>query len=394
MRRLALLFVVVFTACAPAVVAPSPSPSAAITSEPSPSPTAAVVPTSTPSPKAPPPVQVEPPRPQVPQPQVLLRNQTFAMGTPPVAQRMPLPLGQAQIVNGFATQLMNFLDSARGGGPYQRIGPMTDDEWNSRVWPGEFQKIARAVATAKPAQGRFFFSDEFTVDTAWALPWNVPTGYGGSTAIQFVDVTLKFRDHAETPPTSGDILYIWHLRLPTTGQNVYAIADGYDETHAKTWMSTATYWDQARLEREAVSALSGYLWEESYVKDGYPRYANVPDTTPFWHSRHEALDELNTLFGAGRLTDRHFEGAAVRIDGFEPLTVYGGGIVSITLTGRLVETLDGKPVRVDFTQPMKFYRFSANPVSMAGWIAVDSFEDGAWVSGGNLALDRLSTAHG
>src|SRR5262249_10502452 len=83
-------------------------------------------------------------------------------------------------------------------------------------------------------------------------------------------------------------------------------------------------------------------------------------------SRIEALNQLNAMFGAGRLTDRHFEGAAVRIDDFTPLTAYGGGIVTVTLTGRLVETLDGKVTMVDLTPPMKFYRGRANPTSQAG----------------------------
>jgi len=390
MRRLALLFVVVFAACTPAAVAPSPTPAPTVEPTASASPVATTAPVAT----QPAPV-VDKQSIQVPMPEVALSSQSFPMGTAPVPQRISVSQVNPNVVNGFAQGLMQFLDIARGGGNYKSgVGPNPDDYWNSRIYPGDFQKLVRQVAAAKDPAGRFFYSDAFTIDAAWALPWTAPTGNGSASAMQFIDVTMKFRDHAETPPAEGELWYTWHLRLPWQGQSVYAIADGYDDVHAKTWMNTTTYWDRPRLEREATSALAGYLWNESYVKGGNQQFANVQDTTPFWHSRIEALNDLNALFNAGRLTERRFENAKVSIDGFEPLTVYGGGIVSITVSGRLLETLDGKTRRIDFSQPMKFFRFGASPVALSGWTAIDSFEDGAWVSGGNLALAQLSTAHG
>jgi hypothetical protein len=389
MRRLALLLVVLFAACTPAVVAPSPTPAPTV------EPTASATPIVTTAPATQPAPVVDKQSIQVPMPEVALSSQSFPIGTTPLPQRIPLSQVNANIVNGFAQNLTSFLDAARGGGnPKGNGGPLSDDLWNMRMYPGAFQTLARQVVAAKDPAGRFFYSDSFTIDAAWALPWTAPTGNGSASAMQFIDVTMKFRDHAETPPADGELSYTWHLRLPTQGQGVYAIADGYDDVHAKTWMNTATYWDRPRLEREATSALAGYLWNESYVKGGNQQFANVQDTTPFWHSRIEALNDLNVLFNAGRLTERHFENARVSIEGFEPLTVYGGGIVSITVSGRLVETLDGKTRRVDFSQPMKFFRFGASPIALSGWTAIDSFEDGAWVSGGNLALAQLSTVHG
>lgn len=389
MPRIVVLLVVIVAACGPAATAPVATPSAAPSVEPSAVPF--VTETPTPAPATPAPVQMPV---VVPLPDVVLQSQTFPMGVPPTAHQIPLAQLNPNTWNGWAVQLMQFLDMARGGGPYKRIGPMSDEEWNSRIWPGEFQKVARAVAATKPPEGRFFYSDSFAVDAAWSLPWSVPNGNGATVSLQFIDVTMKFRDHAETAPAEGELFYTWHLRLPTEGFGVYAVADGYDDVHARSWMNGATYYDRPRLEREATSALGAYLWGESYLAGSSQKFANVQDTTPFWHSRIEALNGLNALFNAGRLTERRFEGARVRIDGFEPLTAYGGGIVTVTLTGRLVETLDGKTIRVDFTQPMKFYRFANSPTQLAGWTAIDSFEDGAWVSGGNLALDKLSTAHG
>ena len=43
---------------------------------------------------------------------------------------------------------------------------------------------------------------------------------------------------------------------------------------------------------------------------------------------------------------------------------------------------------------MKFFRFGASQVQLSGWTAVDAFQDGEWVSGGDLALDKLETFHG
>ena len=386
MRRTAFVLLIALAACTPAVVAPSAAPTQ--TPSPTASPTPLVAETATPVPVTPTPFQNGPPMVQVPMPEVALKAQGFPMGTAPVAQRVPLPQAFVNITANFGSGLISELNG------WRRRPPVPDEAWNSRIWPGAFQKIARDAVAAKTDANHSFELDGVVLDSAWALPWNVPTGNATTTALQFIDVTVKFRDHGATLPPD-DTAYVWHVRLPVANQNVYAIADGYDGVHASTWMNSTTYWDQSRLEKEATSALAGYLWSESFLKGDYtPQFMSSASGTPFWQSRSDALNDLAKLFGDGRLTDRHFEAAAVRIDSFEPLTVYGGGIVTVTLTGQLVQTLDGKTARVTFDQPMKFFRFANSPVQLAGWTAIDSFEDGAWVSGGNLALDKLSTVHG
>jgi hypothetical protein len=164
---------------------------------------------------------------------------------------------------------------------------------------------------------------------------------------------------------------------------------------AKTWTRpNAAYWSTSLLETEAKSAIAGYLWNESYVPGGNQQFSSNRDTTPFWRQRIEGLNRLNALFVAGTLTARRFEDMTVRIDAFDPLTYFGGGVVNVTIGGRLVEVISGRTVTETFTQRMKFFRFGGSGLGLSGWTAVDAQEDGVWLSGGDLALDKLQTSFG
>jgi hypothetical protein len=319
-------------------------------------------------------------------PQVALRPNVFVVGALPTLRRAATPeLPSQDAIRDWGRRLLDRLDNFRSVPPYDRIGPVSDDEWNGVIWPGPFQKIVRAAVAAKPAQGRFFHLESARIDAGYALPWN---------GLQFVDATIAFRDHAEEPPAEGELWYTWHVRLPTTtGGYVFSVADGYDAS-ARAFPRAHPTWTASALEQEATSAVAGYLWNESYVPGGNPQLSNVRDTTPFWHSRIEALNQLNALFSDGRLTERRFENVSVRIERFDPLTYFGGGVVTATIAGRLVEAVPDKTHVETFTQPMKFFRFGSSGVGISGWTAVDAQQDGAWVSGGNLALDKLETTHG
>jgi hypothetical protein len=320
--------------------------------------------------------------PAVPMPEVTLKTNVFSWATAPPLRRATDVDNPSGTLRNFAVDLMHLLDGLRGGGT--RIGPVSDDELNSRVWPGPFQQRVRAAAAAKPPQGRFFFLEAVQVDAVYALPWG---------SFQLMDATIAFRDHAEDPPAEGELWYTWHVRLPMSGTGVFAVADGYDET-ARGLMRVDPYWTRAQLEQEATSAVSGYLWSESYVAGGYEPFSREQPTTPFWRERLAALESLRSLFRDGALTERRFENVGVRIDRFEPLTVFGGGIVTATISGRIVEVLRGKTYVESFSAPMKFFRFGNSGMGISGWAAVDAFQDGEWVSGGDLALSTLQTAHG
>jgi hypothetical protein len=346
----------------------------------------------------PPPPQAMPA--QVPMPEVALKSATFAVSAGPVLRRVSTADFPDYAARDFGVSLMGFLDLARGNSrvnPYAQVS-VSDDQWNSRIWSGPFQKIARAATNAKPATGRFFHLDRWRIDAAYSLSSDAALpampGVPGK-GYQFVELTLEFRDHAEDPPAEGELWYTWHLRMPTAGTSMFAVADGYDGASARTWMNPgASYWSQALLETEATSAVAGYLWNESYVPGGNPQFAAARPTTPFWQKRVDGLNHLNELFAAKQLTERRFENTSVRIDRFEPLTFFAGGVVTVTITGRLVEVLNGKTIVENFSQPMKFFRFGGSGASISGWTAVDSQEDGVWLSGGNLALDKLETFHG
>lgn len=339
------------------------------------------------TPFATPPAEVAPSA-QVPMPQVTLMKNAFTVGAAPPLRRVAVTDLPEAVLWPWALGLLQRLDSFRGVGPIARVkgpgSPASDEEWNSLVWPGPFQQVARAAVVAKPPAGRFFHLESARVDAVYALPWS---------GLQFADATIVFRDHADVPPAEGELWYTWHVRLPTAGSQIFAIADGHDAS-TRSFMRSEPYWTRAGLEAEAVSAVAGYLWNESYVPGGSQQFSNARDTTPFWRERIAALNELNALFAAGTLTSRTFEDVRVRIEAFEPLTLFGGGIVTATMTGRLVEVVSGKTITETFTQPVKFFRFGASGAGISGWAAVDAFQDGEWVSGGSLALDKLETAHG
>jgi len=401
-RQLALIASLLFIACAPlnahpASALPSETPRIATAPEGQPEPS----PVESQPPVGPPPVK-GPPSVEIPMPAVSLKSNTYSVSTAPALRRVTVtPELQNWIGSSGLIELMYWLDNTRGGGPYARVNPsvpVSDEEWNSRIWPGPFQKVAKAVASARPAAGRFFHLDAWRIDAAYALPWaptTPSTPEAIATAIQFIDVTVEFRDHAETPPAEGELWYTWHLRFPSAGLRLFSIADGYDGVTARTWMNVGTpYWSRALLDEEATSAVAGYLWNESYAPGGRQQYANGRWTTPFWTKRIADLNRLNELFDARRLTERRFENMTVRIDGFEPMTFFGGGVVTVTISGRVVEVLDGKTIAETFSQPMKFFRFGGNGNMISGWAAVDSQEDGVWLSGGDLALSALFTSFG
>src|SRR5438132_2257160 len=106
----------------------------------------------------------------VPMPEVNLKSAPFPVGPVPVPQRVALSQFPSYGLDGFGPNLMQWLDHARGIGAYASASPPSDEEWNSHVWPGPFQKVARAATTAKPATGRFFHFESARLDAVWALP--------------------------------------------------------------------------------------------------------------------------------------------------------------------------------------------------------------------------------
>jgi hypothetical protein len=84
--------------------------------------------------------------------------------------------------------------------------------------------------------------------------------------------------------------------------------------------------------------------------------------------------------------DRHFEGVTTRIVRFDPASYLGDGLITVSVSGRLVEKDGAGTVRqYPFTQQMKFLRSVKN-----GFVALTVVDqqstDGSWDSGGELAL--------
>ena len=379
MRRAVIGLALTLAACGSPAAVPSPTPSAVETPLPAISAQATPSPTLNPVSKGK--IFV-----QVPMPTVALQPGTPTIAAPPPLKRAQASDLTAVGLDAWAKQFFDRLDTFRGGGAYPRTGPVQDVEWNIVVWPGPFQKIVRAAVAAKPGQGRAFVVDTVRLDAGYLLPWG---------RLQFIDATVAFRDQARSSPAEGELSYLWHVRLPTSPLGgAFAVADGYDAS-APTWMSAEPYWSVAALEKEATSAIAGYLWSESYVPGGDVQYPNLRNSdTKFWKSRIEAINGLNGLFDRGVLSERRFDGITTKIDSFDVMTYFGGGIVTVTIAGTLVEVTNGKTVSEKFTAPLKFFRFGNSPTVLSGWMAVDAQENGAWIMGSDLALDKLQTSFG
>ena len=132
---------------------------------------------------------------------------------------------------------------------------------------------------------------------------------------------------------------------------------------------------------------------ESFAPGVWPGGAARPPTTAFWKARNDALSEMNRLFMSGTLVDRHFENVTARILRFDPATFVGDGVLTVSVTGNLVEIGgDGTKRIVPFTQPLKFLRTYGDSVT---WYAADAQEpDGTWDSGGILALTEIDRTFG
>ena len=380
MKRLAVLALAgILAACAPAAVAsPTPEPTTEPTATPAPSPTPEAVATAT----AVPPAPVGPTGPQIATPKVTLVQQSMAFGTLPLAalgQGDELRLVQDQLpfwAANFATVLTDYQGVISGDAEKQMT---LRYQFDNQIAPGPFAEIAKIWALRNAPSARKFTATDATLLNVYAKPW-------GRAA--YADMSLKLVETGGSSDSTRD------LRIRLTIGRAWRVIDAWDGTTGRWLVGETPQYSGLALESEVPSAVANYLWNESYVAGGPVQYPQRPGTSNFNQARIDALNLLNDRFTSQRLVDRHFEGATVKILRFDPATYLGDGILTVSVSGRLLETDGAGTTRtIPFTQQMKFLRTVRSGATTLNAVDQQS-TNGTWDSGGELALYAVDVEFG
>jgi hypothetical protein len=204
----------------------------------------------------------------------------------------------------------------------------------------------------------------------------------GSTA--YVDVVVDLLDRGAT-----EIPIHATLRVRPNGFS-FTIVDLYDDATGRWLIGDQPRYAAVDLAAELPQAVAGYLSSESLAPGRDAFSGLIATETPFGRARNAAILGLNAQRAAGALSERRFDDVEASLVRFEPAWFGGDGVVTVRVTGTLVETTPAGARRVAFVQPLKFFR-----TPEGAWIAIDAQEaDGSWDSGGDLALAEVARPHG
>jgi hypothetical protein len=252
-------------------------------------------------------------------------------------------------------------------------------KFDNQIAPGPFAEIVKIWALRDASAARKFTATDAKLIKVYAKSW-------GRAA--YADVGMKLVETGGPHDSTRD------LRIRVTIGRGWRVIDAWDTTTGRWLVGEAPQYSGLALESEAPSAVANYLWNESYVAGGPIQYPQRPDTSKFMQARIDALNLLNDRFTARRFVDRHFEGATVKILRFDPATYLGDGILTVSVSGRLVEIDDaGKSRTTPFTQQTKFLRTMRGGVSTLNAVDQQS-TNGTWDSGGELALYAVDIEFG
>jgi len=381
MKRLGVLALAVFfAACAPTAVAPpAAEPTAGSTAAPSPAASAPdEYPVATPS------VQPTPPPapPQVQPPKVALLQQAFAVGALPAAASATtedLELTR-QGLDGWTSYFAQTLTG------YQALYAADAQKqlelkagFETMIAPGPVAEVLKIWALRDASDVRKFTTSDAKILKLYAKPW-------GRAA--YADIAFKLMESGGVQESTRD------LRLRVTVGRSWRVIDAWDATTARWLVGESPQYSALALESEAPSAVTNYLYSESYVAGGNEQFAQRPGLSTFLQARIDAINELNNAFKSRLLVDRHFEGATVKILRFDPATYLGDGVLTVSVSGRVVVTDgSGNSRQTPFTQQMKFLRTVRGGVGNLNAIDQQS-TDGTWDSGGDLALYAVDVEFG
>jgi hypothetical protein len=351
------------------------------TAEPSPDPTAEPIGALEPAPdrSTEPVVSLPPPQPapfvQIVPPQVTLVSGAFAFGAlPPAGVATDADLNSVkQSLDGWMTNLGSVLTQ------YQFLSEKPPDQQanlrmmlDTTIIPGPFSEIVKRWTFDGVTPTRVFTVSDGALLHVYGKSW-------GRSA--YADV------RAQLTVSGGKVDWTRELLIRMQVGRSWRILDAFDQPTGRWLVGDAPQYSALAIESEIASNVASYLWNESYAPGASVQYVQRdPSLSPFWKARTDALNELNERFISGKLIDRHFEDVTVRVVRFDPASYLGDGVLTVSVSGRLLEKDGAGTVRqYPFTQQMKFLR--AVRVGFVSLSVVDQQStDGIWDSGGELAL--------
>jgi hypothetical protein len=306
-------------------------------------------------------------------PAVTVVPSTYAIDALPTRAASAAELADLRgAVGGWVDNFITMLDRQRhpqpGADPALDLRNMFTDTRLSLV-------VVRSLAPATLYGAPTLTGAGWSLDGASMRAW-------GSAA--YADITVNAIDHGAT-----DVPLRWRLRLQPVGF-WYRVMDLREPATGEWVIGTAPRYSALELETEMHNAVGFYLNTESYSSSRPSSVAMSFADAPFFRARTAAIDELNRQYAADAFRERYFDHVSSSIERFEPAWFGGDGIVTLSVTGRVVETRNnGTTVTTAFVQRLKFLR------TPDMWVAIDAQnDDGTWASGGNLALADVARPHG
>jgi hypothetical protein len=395
MRRLAVA-TLVLGAC----VAPAGGPAATVS--PAPTEIVSAIPTATAEPPAsavatpnrtPGPGPTAPP--QASAPLVRVVSQSFSLASPTtlieVVGRYRTDTESA--LRSWMPAYLETLDSYRTD-PSNQSNRARFDSMHA---PGPYAELVRQSLSpwfgspGSAPQKRAFVLGQLTIQHMYAKPWG---------RVAYIDATLTYVDRiTEADGRTSQIPRLQQGRYVNQGQGQYKVIDGYDPMLGRWVDGEQPRWSALALEAEAPVAIGWFLQRESYVPGEPYAHAAPPGgrflLTAFDNARNDSLTKIDASYSKAEFTTRRFDDVAVRITRFEPATFLGDGVVTAVVTAQLVTAASGAAERsTSVTRTLRFYRITRDGLN-AGWQAVDEQDaNGAWLSGGDLALAEIDQDRG
>lgn len=370
--RLAILLAIWATAaCVAESSATAPSPSTTAVAAPSPTPDLPPIATRVAWP---------------PMPESALQAQIAVRpGIAAVAGTPPLVAASAQELAGLGGEIqMQFISP---GSFFKSLQSLRDGAYHGSepyIFQNTFattafaEQVRTMLQTPHPGETRSFVGRSATVER----------GSAGKNGLMLIEATLVFDDEVSTGTSVYTEGHTWKIRAFRQGGQLH-ILDGVDSGTAT--LAPLAPFAPATLDRELAAQISQHLGQELATPAG-GRPMALYKGTAYWDARKGALDWLFTLAEQGVLTDRHFEGIAAQVTEFAPTSYLGDGIVTVKLSGTLVEVMNGIRRSYPVNERVRFQRTAA---AQAFWLAVDAqADDGSWLMHGNYSAVPEPLFHG
>ncbi|MDQ2951278.1 MAG: hypothetical protein M3R54_03335 [Chloroflexota bacterium] len=350
MKRVLFSLLLVATGCAPVTSdQSSPSPRASETATPT-AQTEAPLPT---------PAATAAPMAEMPQPEVSVAAGSFGIQT---TLRLKMAVVDDAVVQAARQGVQSYLqgiDMYRAGtSPVLPItGPFRD-------------AVATALtASATPGVTRQFVLLSLRVDRHLQKPWGTHA---------YADVTVTIADRA-IDGKSPDQIETGQLRL--TGDRM-RVTDAWDADHGR-WFNGFGPLPLDQIRTEMGNPIAEYLRAESWAPLRAPRqWASGGSDGAFVQARAKRVATIDRTQTVSRI----FENTIATIERFETIEGVWSGLATVRLNGTLATVnAAGGTTRTSFERRVQVFLFG----SWAPEVVDEQGSDGAWVSGGLLALEKV-----